>query len=76
MDKRHEILVTGMDGLQVRCACGAFLLDKDGPGLVEVSLGEITAAVTAHYLIAAHPERFNGHKEKPHLIEGKGSGLV
>lgn len=76
MDKaKHVIMLRAIgNSLEMRCSCGQFLMDK--PGIddkpAEASLPEITMHVTAHYLAASHPEKLNGHREKPpvKLIEG------
>lgn len=72
----HQILIRAIPHeeipnrcrLEVRCACGTFLLDRDGiEGEIEVSLTEIANVATAHYAHMAHPEESNGHK----LIKGR-----
>ena len=74
----HEILIRAPEGggLEIRCACGVFLLDRHPgtSGFAQASLVEITNIVTAHYAHVAHPERGNGSTK---LIKGKklcGSG--
>lgn len=61
---RHEILIRTTDegGLEVRCGCGIFLLDRQPglTGLAQVSLVEITTLVTAHYISLSRPEKGNG----------------
>jgi hypothetical protein len=63
-EKMHEILIlayTNSQGnafLQVRCACGTFLLDRESPA--EASLPEITRLVGMHYMQTANPEKSNG----------------
>mgnify|MGYP001608699660 CR=1 FL=1 len=75
MDVRHEILIRAVSvdemgeasGLQVKCSCGTFLLDREGEP-AEVSLVELTQLTMAHYAQVRHPELSNGHTG---LIKGK-----
>ena len=70
--ERHEIIFRATrDGettsLEIRCACGSFLLDRMGQP-AEASLIEITQIVAAHYAHVAHPEYSNGTTK---LIKGR-----
>ncbi len=70
---QHEILIKAYvsrdaegPALEVRCACGTFILDRADPA--EASLVEITGLIAAHYMHVQRPEKSNGQGR---LLRGK-----